>query len=171
MNGAVTRGSKYTDEDRRNAAIYYAINGTLSAVNRETGIPMQTLSDWTKAEWWEDAIMQVRSEIEDEFRGRCHQIVQKGAEQIIDRIENGNEVHTKDGLMRIKVSAGELAKTTGIFYDKLRLSLNLPTSITDNSGYKKAMQSLAAEFKRLSEQNRRVVSVQESGESEISTGE
>lgn len=145
-------GSRYTDEDRRNAAMRYALTGNLHAVERETGIPNQTLSDWKRSEWWEDTVQGARTLIEDQFRGRCHEIVDKATSEILDRLDNGNEVATKHGIQRIKPTAGELAKVGGIFYDKLRLSLNLPTSIAGSSGYKKAIDNLATQFRQLSEQ-------------------
>jgi hypothetical protein len=170
MQNLTHPGSQYTDEDRRRAAIEYAILGSLVAVEKSTGIPDSTLCEWKKQEWWEDLIGQARTEIEDKFRGKCHQIVEESTTAILDRIEHGNEVNTKDGIQRMRVPAGELAKVGGIFYDKLRLSLNLPTSISEGSGYKKAMDNLANEFRRLSAtykaRDANVVSVQ-SGESEL----
>jgi hypothetical protein len=165
-------GSKYTDEDRKTAAIHYAIKGTLAAVERDTGIPDATVQVWTKTDWWETLISQARAEMEDQFRGKCHQVVEKATNETLDRLEHGDYMLDKEGnKKRLPMKGRDTAVIGAMYYDKLRLSLNLPTSITAGSGYKTAMNNLAAEFKRLSEQNRRVVAVQDSGESEISTGE
>jgi len=52
MSDMVDRGSKYTDEQRRYAAAQYAVTGTLRSIEKETGIPNQTLSDWKGSDWW-----------------------------------------------------------------------------------------------------------------------
>lgn len=172
MSDLVPTGSKYTDEDRRNAAMQYAITGKLTAVEQATGIPDATVQSWTKADWWEDLLQQARAVMEDEFRGKCHQVVEKATQVTLDRLENGDSVATKDGIKQIPMKGRDAAVIGAMYYDKLRLSLNLPTSISAGSGYKNAMESLAQEFKRLSESYQKkdmgVVSVQ-SGDSGIST--
>ena len=157
MSELVERGnSKYTDDQRREAAARYAVKGSLKAVAKEMNIPRTTLNGWKSSEWWDGIVMQARTEIEDEFRGKCHQIVEASTTAIMDRIKKGNEVNTKDGIKRLKVPAGELAKVGGIFYDKLRLSLNLPTSIKANTGHQKYLDDLANEFRRISRESRAI---------------
>ena len=167
-----SQGSKYKDEDRRNAATQYAIKGNLAAVERATGIPDATLCEWKKTEWWDALIIGAQALVEDQFRANCNQIVEKATNETLDRLEHGEYVLGKDGnTKRLPMKGRDTAVVGAMYYDKLRLSMNLPTSISDRSGYKQAMDNLAQEFKRLSEQNRRVVSVQDSGQSEISTGD
>lgn len=150
MGRLVRSGSKYTDEDRRIAAANYAILGSNRAVGREMNIPTTTIDGWAKTEWWAELVNQAREHEEDRFRARCHQIVDKATESILDRLENGDEVHTKDGIIKLKVKAGDLAKIGGIYYDKLRLSLNMPTRISDSSGTKQAIKQLAQQFAEIS---------------------
>lgn len=166
----VPTGSKYTDEDRRNAAFQYAMYGSLARVEKETGIPDSTLCQWKQSEWWDEVFQQAQTLIEDRFRADCNKIVEKATETTLDRMENGDTVVTKEGLKRIPMKGRDAAVIGAMYYDKLRLSLNLPTSITERSGYKKAIEGLIDEFNRLADRDRRVVSVQESGKSEISTG-
>ena len=46
--------SPYTDEQRRSAALLYAIKGNQALVGRELDIPETTLSAWRKTEWWDE---------------------------------------------------------------------------------------------------------------------
>ena len=50
--GTKEQGSKYSDEDRRAAALSYAIHGNVQKVSRSLDIPATTLYDWRKSEWW-----------------------------------------------------------------------------------------------------------------------
>lgn len=165
-------GSKYTDEDRRNAAMEYVMKGSLTAVERSTNIPKTTLSDWKQTEWWNELAIQAEALVEERIRAGANSIVDRCINETLDRVENGDHVLDKEGnIKRVPMKGRDAAVVGAMWYDKRRLSLNLPTSISSSSGHKKLMDDLAAEFKRLSEQNRRVVSVQDSGESEISTGD
>lgn len=150
----------YSDDDRREAVAQYLMLGTYKKVGQAMNIPRSTVWKWGQSEWWAELIQEAKAAVSDRFKARCRTIIEEGTEEILDRIENGNEVNTKHGIARMKVSAGELAKVSGIFYDKLRIEEGLPTSIIDSGGSKKMLESLADEFRRISERNNRVVSDQ-----------
>ncbi len=61
MSDLVGPGSKYTDEDRRRAALEYALTGSLTKVAKRTDIPRKTVSDWkNKSDWWVEVSAKVR---------------------------------------------------------------------------------------------------------------
>ncbi len=62
MSALVSKGSKYTDEDRRRAVSEYASTGALSSVSATTGISRRTLADWLKSEWWGRLTAELRHE-------------------------------------------------------------------------------------------------------------
>jgi len=48
----MSRGSKYTDADRRKAVQEYSLCGSLAEVGESCGIPRKTLGDWFGSKWW-----------------------------------------------------------------------------------------------------------------------
>ena len=61
MSKMVAGGSKYTDQQRTEAAIQYAVMGNMKAVAKIIGIPRTTLVSWKKSDWWDTAVENVRS--------------------------------------------------------------------------------------------------------------
>ncbi len=151
MSKLVTRGSKYTDEQRIDAAVIYAAKGTFSAVIREKNIPKSTLSNWSKTDWWDEVVAEVRTEKSGEHRAMYTQIVDLAQEVTLDKLPDANAAQAH--LIACQAT------------DKVRLHDGMPTAITGKS---EDMNSLAAEFKALSakwdEKQVRVVSVQEETE-------
>ena len=148
MSNMVGPGSKYTDEDRRRAIVEYLVNGNMTKVAKSTGIPRTTLSEWKQTEWWDNLVGEVRHEKEAEIQAQFSKIIEKSCEETLDRLENGDEVHTKDGIKRMKMKGRDLATVGGIIFDKLQLSLNRPTAISSKSGEAHLVE-LQARFKQI----------------------
>ena len=120
--GLVPTGSKYTDEDRRQAVVLYLTLGTNIAVAKEIGCDDSTISRWRETDWWQQEQQKVAAEIEDEFRAKLRGVALEGTELALESIRN-KDVKGKDAMV-----------IAGIAYDKLRLSENRPTTITAASG-------------------------------------
>ena len=170
MSELVGPGSKYTDEDRRKAALEYSLTGSLTRVAARTGIPRKTLSDWkNQSDWWVEISAEVRHQKEAKILAGNEEIIDKAHREIVDRLDNGDVqlVRIKNGveLHRVPVKAKDAAVIRGISDDKRRLTLNQPTAIT---GKAENMNSLAQEFRKLSQQweekQVNIVSVQEESE-------
>ncbi len=58
----MSRGSKYTDQQRKEAVLEYSASGCLATVSESTGIPRKTLGDWVRSEWWDQQLTEVRQE-------------------------------------------------------------------------------------------------------------
>jgi len=52
MGELVKRGSKYSDQQRREAVLEYSVCGSLTKASESTGVSRRTLADWLKSEWW-----------------------------------------------------------------------------------------------------------------------
>ena len=75
-------GSQYTDEDRRNAAMHYAIYGNQTKVSEMIGIPQTTISLWRNhTDWWDDLVAQIRNEKQDEHIAKYTGLVDKALAQ------------------------------------------------------------------------------------------
>ena len=58
----MNRGSKYTDQQRKEAVQEYSASGCLATVSESTGISRRTLSDWLRSKWWDDLTAELRQE-------------------------------------------------------------------------------------------------------------
>ena len=151
MSKLVTRGSKYTDDQRISAAVIYAAKGTYSAVIREKNIPKSTLSNWSKTDWWDEVVAEVRTEKSGEHRANYVEIIDKAQKQTLKALPNANAAQAH--LIACQAT------------DKVRLHDGMPTSIVDKS---ESMQALAKQFDALAqsfkEKQVNVVAVQEESE-------
>ena len=144
-------GSKYTDEERRGAALEYGVYGNMAKVARTTGIPETTLFHWKNhSDWWDTLVVEVRGEKADEQRQGYSLIVDKAHREVIDRLEKGDFAHYQGKKFRIPVKAKEAAIISGIATEKIRLSDNLPTTITDNRSSEDQIKKLVQFFRDVS---------------------
>jgi len=134
MSKLVTRGSKYTDEQRINAAVIYAAKGTYSAVIREKNIPKSTLSNWSKTDWWDEVVAEVRTEKSGEHRANYVEIIDKAQKQTLKALPKANAAQAH--LIACQAT------------DKVRLHDGMPTAITGKS---ENMAALAKQFDQLAQ--------------------
>ena len=158
MGEIVATGSKYSDEDRRRAVLEYSIYGVMSKVSKSTGIPEPTLSKWKNSDWWVSLRVEVETEKEEHILAQHTAIVEKVGEEIQDRLDNGDTQLVQGKPVKVPVKARDLALVGGISFDKRRLILNQPTSITDKSAN---MDVLLKQFEQIARESRdRIVSEQ-----------
>ena len=124
MSDMVPTGSKYTDDQRKQAAMQYAVDGLLSKIEQEQGIPQQTLSDWKQTEWWVEIVSEVRLEKEGELDAKLTRLIDNSYDHALDELENGNVTYSQ------ALIGGSIA------FDKQRILRNLPTSISSNQDTK-----------------------------------
>lgn len=136
---AITKHRSYTDTDHRAAVIEYLIKGNQAAVSRSLDIPEPTLCDWRKSDWWVELSEEFRTQKKDQIEAELTQIIEKANQETIDRLENGDVYVYQGKAMRAPMKGRDTATVGAIAFDKLRLSLNLPTSIQAQSGDMKAL--------------------------------
>ena len=155
----------YDDTAKINAAYLYAASGNYSKVARDTNIPRTTIVSWAKdSPVWVDSLVKARQEISDEILASNLEIVIKTNEEVLDRVEHGDYVLTKDGKqIRVPMRGRDLAVVSGIKEDKARVALGQATSINVTQD----TRELAEVWKELSRTMRdhRVVSVQTKNQS------
>ncbi len=148
MSSMVPTGSKYTDDQRTEAAIQYEVTGSFKKTSKITGIPKSTLQDWAKTEWFIELTVTVRSEKKLRHRARFSKIVDMAQAQTIKELPNA--------------TAQQAAIIGGVAFDKLRLIDNQPTSITGHQDTR-ALAEICMELSRTM-RDHRVVSVQKKSE-------
>ena len=130
-----SNGSQYSDEDRREAAAHYVLLGNAQKVSELTNIPHRTINDWRQKDWWVALTATIRLEKSDEIDASITRILDSSTEQLLDRIEHGDEVSVdKEGnVLKLAMKGRDLATVFGITFDKRQIIRNLPTSIKAES--------------------------------------
>ena len=120
MSDAIHRqGSVHSSDDRRIAAIQVVLLGSMRRTAEATGIPVRTLYDWQKTDWWETLVAQVRTEIEWEIDATLSKMIQLALAATMDRLENGDYVVTAKGeIVRKPVSARDVMAILAMAIDK-----------------------------------------------------
>jgi hypothetical protein len=125
---------KYTRADKELYALQWLLHGQLDQACKAANIPRQTAQSWMKSRWWNSLIEVVRLRHKEEIEAKYEHIIAKSAEQIIDRLDNGDSVLMKNGaIKKVPVKAKELAGVMGTAQDKLRTSRNQPNTISINA--------------------------------------
>ena len=154
----------YDDTAKINAACLYAACGNYSKVARDTNIPRPTIMSWAKdSAVWDASLTKAQQEISDEILAYNLEIVIKSNEQILDRIDNGDTVLTKNGdRVQVPLKGRDLAIISGIKEDKARVALGQATSITKNTSSLDAMvKKFEAIADSYNERQARVVATQD----------
>ncbi len=161
--GKQVKARSYTDDQKINAAVLYAHKGTFCAVARDTGIPRTTLIGWSKQALWDDELVKARHQISEHILAQNLAIATKANEVVLDRLENGDSVVTKDGVISVPMKGRDAAVVGGIMQDKAARGLGLPTQIHAQTADAQ-IQAFIKEFKEISESYRekqvKVVSTQ-----------
>ena len=126
--------ANYTVEQKLAAVTAYVMTGSCTESAKLCGFKqMQTVSEWkNKSTWWPDAYMAVKKEKNEEMDSTMTTIIHTAANEILDRLQNGDEVLDKNGdLRRKKMGGKEVATVMGITFDKRALLRGDPTSRTE----------------------------------------
>ena len=155
MSELVPTGSKYTDEDRRNAVTHFLVMGNMSKVADTIQIPRSTLVQWkNESDWWDELYGKLRHEKGEEIDANMSRLIDASFEQAQDRVEHGDYVLAKDGsLVRKPMNGRDLITAGAIVYDKQRLHRNEPTRITGDS---ETVAQLKAQFEALASNHKAI---------------
>ena len=159
MSKAVQQGSKYTDEQRNEAAIQYAVHGSLTKIEQLTGIPDSTVGTWKDKEWFIEIVGRVRDEKRTEHIATYTQIVDAAQNKALELIPTMTDA-----------KSAMLVACMGS--DKSELLSGRPTSINASTA---GMADLADKFRQLSRDHAAiqdsVVSTQQSENQSLSESE
>ncbi len=110
----------WTKDQKQEAAIHYAIYGSLAKIERDLGIPKSTACIWKKKgdAVWVETVEQVQTEKGEEHRAMYVKIVDKAQKQVIKALPRANAAQAN--LIACQAT------------DKVRLHDGMPTSISDS---------------------------------------
>jgi hypothetical protein len=122
----MTAGSRYSDQQRREAVTLYVLHGNWKRVSEICHIPERTLNDWSIQPWFATMLAELRAEKGAELDGIYTRILDEATEQLLDRVKHGDPILVKGQIRRKPVSARDLALVAAITFDKRQLCRNLP---------------------------------------------
>ncbi len=156
--------SKWPPEAKIMACTYYSIRGSYDRVAKDMAateyqVPRDTIAAWcNKSNWWKPLTTQIRKANDEEFDAKMTGIIHKSADQLKDRVENGNLKPTgkkdEDGnpiFERHPLTSTELARDgIGIMYDKRALGRGAIIQRRSDITTMQALHELKIHFEKMS---------------------
>jgi len=163
--------SKWPPEAKIMACTYYSIRGSYDRVAKDMAateyqVPRDTIAAWcNKSNWWKSLTTQIRKANDEEFDAKVTGIIHKSADQLEDRIENGNLKPTgkkdEDGnpiFERHPLTSTELARDgIGIMYDKRALCRAAINTRGTNNSVMESLSELKKQFEEMSRTDKAVI--------------
>lgn len=119
-------GSRYSDQQRREAVMLYVLHGNWRRVSELTRIPERTLNDWSIQPWFATMLAELRAEKGAEFDGALTRVLDEATKQLLDRLQHGDPYIVGGQVKRRPVAAIDLAIIAGVAFDKRQLCRSLP---------------------------------------------
>ncbi len=146
----------YGLKDHMDAAMAYIITGTYKGCSKLAGIPRTTINDWSREDWWCDAIAEAKKRKNDELDATLTVVIHKAIQGASEAVERGDPVKMKiDGVEVIKykpMTGKDLALTGAILIDKRAALRGDPNRITrvinqsdDMTNFRKALEIVSKE--------------------------
>lgn len=141
---------QYTQDQILSAAATYLSTGNMTKAAQASKVKLPTISYWKRnSAWWPLLAKYIRRKLNDELDAKLTGIISKSVEEMHDRLENGEEVVTKDGqVIRRKVSYRDLAVGTGVAFDKRQLGRGEATARVEHQDQRELVNKLEQQFKR-----------------------
>lgn len=134
MTGIEKRKGYYPDDKRIEVVTLWACLGNPDRCSELSKVPPGTIRDWSRQEWFKDLLEEIRNENNEKLDAKFTEIAEKTQDCILDRLENGDFVLSRDGeLHRKPINAKDLAIVGAVTIDKRQIIRNKPTSITQTN--------------------------------------
>lgn len=151
-------GKHWSAKDRVKAVASWLVLGNMNKVEEATGIPAGTLHYWKTQPWWFEQVERIRQSEDQELDNQFTKIVQKTQAVVLDRLENGDFVYDKEGvLVRKPVSIRDAAIVSGISVDKRHILRQVPASEQNKIGMQERLKNLEMQFTKLVSREEKVI--------------
>lgn len=126
----------------------YIATGSPTLTAQQTGVPLPTIEDWQRSNWWKDAVLACRSGENDKLDAKLTKAIDKALDNVMDRLEEGDWVYDqKTGkVKRCPVKLRDVNHAFNTLTDKRQLIRKLPTKITEASNTEAKLKQLAQQF-------------------------
>jgi hypothetical protein len=136
--------------DKLAAALAWLMTGSADEAETLCGVPARTIRGWTAEESWALFMEQARREKQSQLDAKFTAIIHKATDAILDRLEHGDEVVTKDGrTVKRAVGIRDLSVVKAIAFDKRNIARGMPTSISARGDQKKHLADVKKELENM----------------------
>lgn len=141
----------YSQEDKKQAALVFTVEGLASRTSRKTNIPETTISFWVNSDWWPAMLAEARREKQHELDAAYTRIIDNATAGTLERLDKGDAVHYKGEVFFKPMSGKDCIMTAAIAHDKRALMRGDPTSRTERITTDSRLKTLQAEFRTASD--------------------
>lgn len=135
-------------EQRYQVASLFVAFGNMAEVERQTGVPYQTLMNWKKSQWFIDLVEELKSQRYDQLDSRLASIVSKATEIVKERLEDGDVKVLRDGTtVTVPVDAKTATTILQSTFNQMQVVNNRPTSISASMSVDDRLNQLQEKFK------------------------
>lgn len=135
---------RYTDQDIETAATVYFLTGTAKATAEVLDISTSAIGKWLDHDIWIATITRLRRQHTDTLDVKLSYIINLAYDGVVDRLQNGDEVVTKDGTkVRKKMSGRDAAWIGSVLFDKRQIGRKLPTKIQEAGNTDEKLNQIA----------------------------
>lgn len=127
----------------------YASGTSFKTACELTGLKWRSCEPWKPMPWFLECVKIAKERLDQELDSKFTNIVQRGADRLVDQMENGEVVLGKGGEeIRKPVNAKDTAIITSIIFDKRNLLRGKPTNIAENKSTSERLDDLKDRFKQ-----------------------
>ncbi len=119
----------WSEKERLQAASAFVVIGNYRLTAAAVNIPEETIRRWALADWWKEALDEIRKSSKIELTGKISNVINKTMLQLEDRVENGDFFYDpKTGkFIRKPINASVASKIAG---DLITKTLVLEKEVT-----------------------------------------
>lgn len=144
----------YSTELKINVCICYTYCGNLYKTAKIFDISPQTITNWKqKSSWWKQVSKEAKRALNESLEANFTEMMHKGAEQMLERLETGNPVVTDKGLIINRdLTSQELAEQyVRLPFDKRNTMRNefVPPEQKSKESIEDYLKKLSSSFEKL----------------------
>ena len=141
-------GGHWKEAKRIEAITTYLSTGNLTETGRMTGVPLKTLEQWKKSDWWKEMEKRIRSDEDQQMDAKLTKIIDRTLEKLVDSIENGEHIYDQrtGQVKRMPAKMRDLNNAFNTILDKRQLIRRQPTKIVEQTTTATQLQNLADQF-------------------------
>lgn len=138
----------WKESKRIEAITTYLSTGNLTETGRMTGVPLKTLEQWKKSDWWKEMEKRIRSDEDQQMDAKLTKIIDRTLEKLVDSIENGEHIYDQrtGQVKRMPAKMRDLNNAFNTILDKRQLIRRQPTKIVEQTTTAVQLQNLAESF-------------------------
>lgn len=143
---------RYTWEKRYSVVAVYLQCGSLRETEEQCGVPVATIENWRKSNWWDDLVNQIQTAQTTKQNNKLTQLINKALGKIDDALEHGELIlNNKTGeLVRKPVGIRDATRAASeLMQRQVQLNKTLAIEQVQKQTVDETLKFLANEFAKM----------------------